>query len=673
MAEEPVATRNTEQAPGTGAAIEDFLVEDRTFPPPEDFKAHALVTGAELYHEAERDWQGFWARQAADLVTWYDEWHTILEWDLPFARWFVGGTLNVSANCLDCHVEAGRGDKVAYHWEGEPGDTRTITYADLLAEVQRFANVLRGLGVRRGDRVAIYMPMIPELPVAMLACARIGAPHSVVFGGFSADSLSDRINDAECKVLVTADGGFRRGQAHLLKPIADLALASAPSVEDVVVVRRVTGHAQADGAAVDLTEGRDHWYHELMATADAVCPPEHMDSEDLLYLLYTSGTTAKPKGIMHTTGGYLTQVAFTHRYVFDLRPESDVYWCAADIGWVTGHSYIVYGPLANGATSVIYEGTPDTPGKDRLWSIAERYGVTILYTAPTAIRTFMKWGKHEPERHDLSSLRLLGSVGEPINPEAWMWYWTHIGGGRCPIVDTWWQTETGAIMISPLPGATTLKPGSATFPLPGIGAEVVDESGARVERGGGYLTLTRPWPAMLRGIYGDPERYRQTYWERFGDRYFAGDGCKVDDDGYVWLLGRVDDVMNVSGHRISTTEVESALVDHPAVAESAVCGANDPVTGQAIVAFVTVRGGVDATAELGEELRGHVAQKISPTARPKLVVFTDELPKTRSGKIMRRLLRDVAEGRALGDTTTLADPAVVDEIRKRAEAQPQED
>jgi acetyl-CoA synthetase len=673
MAEEPVATRNTEQASGTGAAIEDYLVEDRTFPPPEDFKAHALVTDAELYHEAERDWQGFWARQAADLVTWYDEWHTILEWDLPFARWFVGGTLNVSANCLDRHVEAGRGDKVAYHWEGEPGDTRTITYADLLADVQRFANVLKGLGVRRGDRVAIYMPMIPELPVAMLACARIGAPHSVVFGGFSADSLSGRINDAECKVLVTADGGFRRGQAHLLKPIADVALASAPSVEHVVVVRRVTGHAQADGAAVDLTEGRDNWYHELMATADAECPPEHMDSEDLLYLLYTSGTTAKPKGIMHTTGGYLTQVAFTHRYVFDLHPESDVYWCAADIGWVTGHSYIVYGPLANGATSIIYEGTPDTPGKDRLWSIAERYGVTILYTAPTAIRTFMKWGTHEPERHDLSLLRLLGSVGEPINPEAWMWYWTHIGGGRCPIVDTWWQTETGAIMISPLPGATTLKPGSATFPLPGIGAEVVDESGARVERGGGYLTLTRPWPAMLRGIYGDPERYKQTYWERFGDRYFAGDGCKVDDDGYVWLLGRVDDVMNVSGHRISTTEVESALVDHPAVAESAVCGANDTVTGQAIVAFVTVRGGVDATAELGEELRDHVARKIAATARPRLVVFTDELPKTRSGKIMRRLLRDVAEGRALGDTTTLADPAVVDEIRKRAEAQPQED
>ncbi|HEX6166116.1 MAG TPA: acetate--CoA ligase [Acidimicrobiales bacterium] len=656
-----------------GAAIEDFLIEDRTFPPPGGFKADALVTGAEVYEEAEADWQGFWAHQAADLVSWYDEWHTVLEWDQPFAKWFVGGTLNVSYNCLDRHVEAGQGQRIAYHWEGEPGDSRTITYADLLAEVQRFANVLKDLGVRRGDRVAIYMPMIPELPVAMLACARIGAPHSVVFGGFSADSLSDRINDAQCKVLVTADGGFRRGQAHLLKPIADLALASTPSIEHVVVVERVSGHQAADGARVELTEGRDHWYHELMDAAAPVCEPERMDSEDLLYLLYTSGTTAKPKGIMHTTGGYLTQVAYTHKYVFDLKPERDVYWCAADIGWVTGHSYIVYGPLANGATSVIYEGTPDTPGKDRLWAIAERYGVTILYTAPTAIRTFMKWGAQEPARHDLSKLRLLGSVGEPINPEAWMWYWQHIGGGRCPIVDTWWQTETGAIMISPLPGATTLKPGSATFPLPGIGAEIVDDEGKRVERGGGYLTLTRPWPSMLRGIYGDPERYRDTYWARFGDRYFAGDGCKVDDDGYLWLLGRVDDVMNVSGHRISTTEVESALVDHDAVAESAVCGAADPMTGQAIVAFVTVRGGVDASDDLGEELRAHVASKIGPTARPKTIIFTDELPKTRSGKIMRRLLRDVAEGRALGDTTTLADPGVVDEIRRRAQAQPQED
>ncbi|HEX6416865.1 MAG TPA: acetate--CoA ligase [Acidimicrobiales bacterium] len=671
MAPEPQTATGSDVT--QGAAIEDFLIEDRTFPPPGGFKADALVTGAEVYEEAEADWQGFWAHQAADLVSWYDEWHTVLEWDQPFAKWFVGGTLNVSYNCLDRHVEAGQGQRIAYHWEGEPGDSRTITYADLLAEVQRFANVLRDLGVRRGDRVAIYMPMIPELPVAMLACARIGAPHSVVFGGFSADSLSDRINDAQCKVLVTADGGFRRGQAHLLKPIADLALASTPSIEHVVVVERVSGHQAADGARVELTEGRDHWYHELMDAAAPVCEPERMDSEDLLYLLYTSGTTAKPKGIMHTTGGYLTQVAYTHKYVFDLKPERDVYWCAADIGWVTGHSYIVYGPLANGATSVIYEGTPDTPGKDRLWAIAERYGVTILYTAPTAIRTFMKWGAQEPARHDLSKLRLLGSVGEPINPEAWMWYWQHIGGGRCPIVDTWWQTETGAIMISPLPGATTLKPGSATFPLPGIGAEIVDDEGKRVERGGGYLTLTRPWPSMLRGIYGDPERYRDTYWARFGDRYFAGDGCKVDDDGYLWLLGRVDDVMNVSGHRISTTEVESALVDHDAVAESAVCGAADPMTGQAIVAFVTVRGGVDASDDLGEELRAHVARKIGPTARPKTIIFTDELPKTRSGKIMRRLLRDVAEGRALGDTTTLADPGVVDEIRRRAQAQPQED
>jgi acetyl-CoA synthetase len=661
-------------AGAVGAAIEDFLIEDRTFPPPASFKADALITGAEIYDEAAADWQGFWAQQAADLVSWYDEWHTILEWELPFARWFVGGTLNVSYNCLDRHVEAGDGDKVAYHWEGEPGDTRTITYADLLGEVQRFANVLKGLGVGMGDRVAIYMPMIPELPVAMLACARIGAPHSVVFGGFSADSLSGRINDAECKVLVTADGGFRRGQPHPLKPTADVAVAASPSIEHVVVVRRVTGHGDAaDVAPPKMTEGRDHWYHDLMAQADAECPAVPMDSEDLLYLLYTSGTTAKPKGIMHTTGGYLTQVAFTHKYVFDLHPETDVYWCAADIGWVTGHSYIVYGPLTNGATSVIYEGTPDTPARDRLWSIAERYGVTILYTAPTAIRTFMKWGAQEPEKHDLSSLRLLGSVGEPINPEAWMWYWEHIGGGRCPVVDTWWQTETGAIMIAPLPGATTLKPGSATFPLPGIGAEVVDEAGGKIERGGGYLTLTQPWPSMLRGIYGDPERYRETYWARYGDRYFAGDGCKIDDDGYFWLLGRVDDVMNVSGHRISTTEVESALVDHAAVAESAVCGATDPVTGQAIVAYVTVRGGIDATPELGEELRAHVANKIGPTARPKLLIFTDELPKTRSGKIMRRLLRDVAEGRALGDTTTLADPAVVDEIRKRAQAQPQED
>jgi acetyl-CoA synthetase len=646
-----------------GDAIEVFGLENRTFPPPEAFKGQSLMTGTSLHDEADQDWQGFWARQAVELLTWRSEWHTVLDWDLPFAKWFVGGELNVAENCLDRHVAEGRGDRVAYHWEGEPGDTRTITYAELLDEVSCFANVLKGLGVGKGDRVCIYMPMIPELPVAMLACARIGAPHSVVFGGFSADSLSSRINDAEARVLVTADGGYRRGAVSPLKPNADVALAATPSIEHVVVVRRT-------GQDVHLEPGRDHWYHELMAgdTATPECPPEPMDSEDLLYLLYTSGTTAKPKGIMHTTGGYLTQVAFTHKYVFDLQPESDVYWCAADIGWVTGHSYIVYGPLANGATSVMYEGTPDHPGHDRFWDIVERYGVTILYTAPTAIRTFMKWGTQEPEKHDLSSLRLLGSVGEPINPEAWMWYHTHIGGGRCPIVDTWWQTETGAMMISPLPGATTTKPGSATFPLPGIDAEVVDDMGNPVTEGGGYLTISRPWPSMLRGVWGDPERYRDTYWSRFAGRYFAGDGARIDADGYLWLLGRVDDVMNVSGHRVSTTEVESALVDHPDVAESAVVGAKDETTGQAIVAFVTVKGGVTSSGELGQQLRAHVAKVIGPTAKPKTVIFTDDLPKTRSGKIMRRLLRDVAEGRDLGDTTTLADPNVVEEIRRRATA-----
>ena len=649
-----------------GAAIEDYLVEDRTFPPSEAFKADTLVASPFLYDEADQDFEGFWARQAADLLDWDEDWHTILEWNLPFAKWFVGGKLNVCHNAVDRHVLAGRGDKVAFHWEGEPGDQRTITYADLHDEVQRFANVLKGLGVVKGDRVAIYMPMIPELPVAMLACARIGAPHSVVFGGFSPDSLIDRINDAECKVVITADGGFRRGAPSLLKPNVDVALASTPTVEHVVVVKRVD-------EPVEMVEGRDQWWHDLVAAADPECPCEPMDAEDLLYLLYTSGTTAKPKGIMHTTGGYLTQVAFTHKYVFDLHPDTDVYWCAADIGWVTGHSYIVYGPLTNGTTSVMYEGTPDTPGKDRLWDIAERYGVTLLYMAPTAIRTFMKWGAQEPARHDLSKVRLLGSVGEPINPEAWMWYHEHIGGGRCPIVDTWWQTETGSIMISPLPGATTLKPGSATFPLPGIGAEVVDDEGRPVERGGGYLTLTRPWPSMLRGIYGDEQRYRDTYWSRFEGRYFAGDGCKIDADGYFWLLGRVDDVMNVSGHRISTTEVESALVDHPAVAEAAVVGANDALTGQAIMAYVIARGDRDATPELGEEVRQHVATKLGPIARPKTLIFTDELPKTRSGKIMRRLLRDVAEGRVLGDTTTLADPDVVEEIKRRAAEAPTEE
>ncbi|HEX2191651.1 MAG TPA: acetate--CoA ligase, partial [Acidimicrobiales bacterium] len=626
------------------ATIEAWYSEERRFPPPEEFKKDALVTDTSLYDEADQDYEGFWARQAADLLEWAEDWHTILEWDLPYAKWFVGGRLNVAHNCLDRHVDAGHGDRVAYHWEGEPGDRRTVTYAELRDEVARFANVLKGLGVEKGDRVAIYLPMIPELPVAMLACARIGAPHSVVFGGFSADALRNRINDAEARVLVTADGGWRRGKAVPLKANADEALADTPSIEHVVVVRRT----EED---VDMADGRDRWYHDLMAEVSTDCPAEPVDSEDLLYLLYTSGTTAKPKGIMHTTGGYLTQVAFTHRYVFDLHPDTDVYWCAADIGWVTGHSYIVYGPLANGATSVMYEGAPDHPDKDRLWDIAERYGVTILYTAPTAIRAFMKWGTRFPEAHDLSSLRVLGSVGEPINPEAWMWYHEHIGGGRCPVVDTWWQTETGAIMISPLPGATTLRPGSATFPLPGIGAEVVDENGRTVDEGGGYLVLTRPWPSMLRGLYRDPERYQETYWSRFEGRYFAGDGARVDDDGYFWLMGRVDDVMNVSGHRVSTTEVESALVDHPTVAEAAVVGAKDEDTGQAIIAYVILRSDAEPDEQHGQALREHVAKRIGKVARPKTVIFTDDLPKTRSGKIMRRLLRDVAEGRDLGDTT----------------------
>jgi acetyl-CoA synthetase len=639
---------------GVTATISDFLLEERRFPPPEGFAATAVVADDSLYGRAAADLEGFWADQARSLE-WYEPWHTVLEWELPFARWFVGGTLNVSVNCLDRHVDAGNGDRVAYYFEGEPGDTRTITYAELLADVERFANVLKGLGVQRGDRVAIYMPMIPELPVAMLACTRIGAAHSVVFGGFSPDALRDRINDAAAKVLITADGGWRRGAVVALKENADTAVAAAPSIEHVVVARR-TGEA---GGPTPMTAGRDQWWDDLMAGAEASCSPEHMDAEDLLYLLYTSGTTAKPKGIMHTTGGYLTQVAFTHRAVFDVHPESD--------------SYIVYGPLANGTTGVLYEGTPDFPDKDRWWDIIERYGVTILYCAPTAIRTFMKWGSEYPGRHDLSSLRVLGSVGEPINPEAWTWYWETIGGGHCPVVDTWWQTETGAIMIAPLPAVTTCKPGSATFALPGITAEVVDDAGAAVTRGGGYLTLTTPWPSMLRGIYGDPERYRETYWSRFEGRYFAGDGAKLDEEGFLWLLGRVDDVMNVSGHRISTTEVESALVDDPSVAEAAVVGAKDETTGQAIIAFVTLRGGQEPTTARGEELRGHVAQLIGPIARPKTVIFTDELPKTRSGKIMRRLLKDVAEGRDLGDTTTLADPRVVEEIRRLSTQRPTEE
>jgi acetyl-CoA synthetase len=638
--------------------LEALLQEGRTFPPPGEFRKNALDTDASVYDDAERDWQGFWAKQALEL-DWAKEWDTILEWDRPFAKWFVGGKLNVAYNCLDRHVDAGHADQVAFYWEGEPGDTRSVSYRDLLEETCRVANTLRSFGVQKGDRVAIYMGMVPETVAAMLACARIGAPHSVVFGGFSAQSLVDRINDAEAKVLITADGAFRRGGVVALKAIADEALAETPSIEKVLVLRRTENDVQ-------MRDGRDVWWHDVVPSQPAECAYEEMDSEDLLYLLYTSGTTGKPKGIMHTTGGYLTQCAYTHKHVFDLKPDTDVYWCTADVGWVTGHSYIVYGPLANRTTSVLYEGTPDFPDKDRLWSIVAKYKVTTFYTAPTAIRTFMKWGDDYPARHDLSSLRLMGTVGEPINPEAWVWYWQVIGGGRCPVVDTWWQTETGAIMISALPGATTLKPGSATFPLPGIQAGIVDDDGKAVGiPGGGYLVLERPWPSMLRGIWGDPQRYRDTYWSRFDGKYFAGDGAKRDDEGYFWLLGRVDDIMLVSGHNISTTEVESALVDHPAVAEAAVVGKADDTTGQAIAAFVILRAGIEPRDELGEELRNHVAELIGPIAKPKSVLFTDELPKTRSGKIMRRLLRDVAQDQALGDTTTLADPTVVDGIKQR--------
>ena len=650
-------------SPASNQAIEALSVESRLFAPPRGFVQRANANDRHLFDEANADHEGFWAHLATELLHWDRPWSTVCQWDAPNAKWFVGGALNASFNCLDRHVLAGKGDVVALHWEGEPGDTRTITYAQLLDEVQRFANVLKGLGVVTGDRVNIYLPMIPEAVVAMLACARIGAAHSVVFGGFSSQSLADRINDAQAKVLITADGGWRRGEVFPLKAHADTALESTPSIEHVVVVRR-------GGNEVAMQSGRDYWYHELMAQASATCVAEPMDSEQLLFLLYTSGTTGKPKGIMHTTGGYLTQVAYTFKYVFDHHPGQDVYWCTADVGWVTGHSYIVYGPLLNGATQVMYEGVPNYPANDRFWAIIEKYGVTIFYTAPTAIRTFMKWGVQEPAKHDLTSLRVIGSVGEPINPEAWMWYHEHIGGSRCPIVDTWWQTETGGIMIAPLPGVTTTKPGSATHPLPGVGAAIVDESGNEVDRGGGYLVLTKPWPGMLRGIWGDPQRYAETYWSRFPGRYFAGDGAKRDDDGYLWLLGRVDDVMNVSGHRISTTEVESALVSHPSVAEAAVVGAQDATTGQAIIAYVTLRGGETINEAV---LRDHVAKEIGAIAKPKTIYFTPDLPKTRSGKIMRRLLRDVAEGRNLGDTTTLADASVVEELRKRAEAAPSED
>ncbi len=646
--------------------IEGLLSEDRVFEPPAAFVERALVSDRSIYDRAEADFEGFWAEQA-ERLTWFKGWDSVMEWDPPWVKWFSGGTLNASYNCLDRHVEAGGGDKVAYHWEGEPGEKRTITYRDLYEETCRLANALKALGVEKGDRVAIYLGMIPELPVAMLACARIGAAHSVVFGGFSAESLKDRIIDAEAKLLITADGGYRRGQVVPLKANADEAVAECPSIEHVVTVRRTGGDHP-------FQEGRDHWYHELIEAQPAECEPEPMDAEDPLYLLYTSGTTGKPKGIVHTTGGYLTQVAATHRLIFDIH-EDDVFWCAADIGWVTGHSYIVYGPLANHTTGIIYEGAPDWPDKDRLWEIAERYRATILYTAPTAIRAFMRWGTEHVEKHDLSSLRLLGSVGEPINPEAWIWYWTHIGGGRCPIVDTWWQTETGAILITPLPGVTPLKPGSATNPFPGIQADVVDEAGNTVPMGGGgYLVLRHPWPAIARTIWGDPDRYASTYFSKYGkDVYVAGDGARRDKDGYYWLLGRIDDVMNVAGHRLSTYEIESALVDNPKVAEAAVVSRPDELKGEGIVAFVTLKGGYEADDATLKELRNHVAKVIGPIAKPDQIIFTPDLPKTRSGKIMRRLLRDVARGNVMGDVSTLANAEIVDHIREQAATVPAEE
>jgi acetyl-CoA synthetase len=642
--------------------LDTLLTERRTFAPPREFARRAAVRTAAPYREAAGR-LAFWAKQAREL-TWFKRWTKVLQWNPPHAKWFVGGKLNASVNCLDRHLAGPRRNKVAILWEGEPGDRRAITYWELHREVNRLANALTSLGVKRGDRVAIYLPMIPEAAVAMLACARIGAPHSVVFGGFSAEALRDRINDAKAKALITADVGYRRGQQILLKRNADDALRGAPSIEHVVVVKR----DHASDAGVHLQAGRDHWYHELVADAKPHCKPAVMDAEDLLYILYTSGTTGKPKGIVHTTGGYLTQAVATTRWVFDLR-EDDVYWCTADIGWVTGHTYVVYGPLALGATVVMYEGAPDWPDKDRLWRIVERYGVTIFYTAPTAIRAFMKWGPQYPAAHDLSSLRLLGTVGEPINPEAWIWYHRHIGGKRCPIVDTWWQTETGGIMITPLPGVTRTKPGSATVPFPGIEADLVDGSGKPVKVGGGFLVITSPWPGMLRTIYGDDQRYREQYWSRFPGIYFTGDGAKRDRDGYFWVLGRVDDVLNVAGHRIGTMEVESALVDHPAVAEAAVVGRPHELKGQSLVAFVILRSGYDASTALIDELKEHVVTKIGAIARPDDILFSAELPKTRSGKIMRRLLRDIATGRALGDVTTLADPGVVAMLKERYEGQ----
>ncbi|MDA0329146.1 MAG: acetate--CoA ligase [Gemmatimonadetes bacterium] len=642
-------------------ALDDLLREDRRFPPPRDFADRAVMNDPSVYERAASDPEGYWSTWASEL-DWFEPWHTVLEWTPPHAKWFLGGKLNVSHNCLDRHVQAGRGDRPALLWEGEPGDTRTFTYAELLAEVCAFANGLKSLGVGKGDRVTIYLPMVPEAAVAMLACTRIGAVHSVVFGGFSPDSLADRNNDARAKVLITADGGWRRGSVVALKENADAALEQSPTIEHVVVVER--GGALSAQTPVTMVPGRDHWYHELVSAAAPDCPAESMDAEDLLFILYTSGTTGKPKGVVHTTGGYLTQVYATTKAVFDLH-DDDVYWCTADVGWVTGHSYIVYGPLANCAQVVMYEGAPDFPDRGRFWQLCEKYGVTIFYTAPTAIRAFMRWGDSWPGQSDLSKLRLLGTVGEPINPEAWMWYHRVIGGERCPIVDTWWQTETGAIMITPLPGLTETKPGTATRPFPGIQVAIKEESGQ--ETSAGYLAITTPWPSMLRTVWGDDERFRSTYWSKWENVYFAGDGAKRDEDGYLWILGRVDDVLNVAGHRIGTMEVESALVDHPSVVEAAVVGKAHEIKGESIAAFVTLKEGIATSDALMAELRDHVGKKIGPIAKPEIVVFTADLPKTRSGKIMRRLLRDIAEGRTVGDTTTLADPAVVRRLQQMHE------
>lgn len=638
--------------------IEALLKEGRTFSPSKKFRDNAHANDDALYRKAKRNREKYWEDFAKEL-DWFNKWRKVLTWKAPDAKWFTGGKLNASYNCLDRHLDSPRKNKAAIIWEGEFGESITLTYWELYREVNKFANVLRGLGVKKGDRATIYMPMIPELAIAMLACARIGAPHSIVFGGFSAESLQDRIKDCKAKVLITSDGGYRRGKVIPLKKNADEALKNTPSIKKVVVVNRV-------GEKVRMKKGRDVWWHELMENAEPYCAPEKMDSEDLLFILYTSGTTGKPKGIVHTTGGYMVGVYATTKYVFDLK-EEDTYWCTADIGWVTGHSYIIYGPLANGATSIMYEGAPDYPDIGRFWAIVQKYAVNIFYTAPTAIRAFMKWGEEHPQKYNLHSLRLLGSVGEPINPEAWMWYHTHIGGKKCPIVDTWWQTETGSILITGLPGHTKLKPGSATIPFPGIDADVVDENGKSVKVGAGYLVLTSPWPSMLRGIYGDKKRYVDTYWSKYPGIYFTGDGAKRDKDGYIWVLGRVDDVMNVAGHRISTMEVESALVDHHTVAESAVVGKSHDLKGQAIVAFTTLKKGVKSSTKLLGDLKLHVAKKIGAIARPDDIIFTAELPKTRSGKIMRRLLRNIAEGSVIGDTTTLADPTVVNQLKEQYE------